>query len=74
MREGSVLKIGEFARVAQVSIATLRYYEKVDLLLPAEFDRETGYRLYSLDQLPRLHRLLVLKDLGFSLEQVARLP
>ena len=73
MREGSIYKIGDFARVAQVSVATLRYYEKVGLFLPVEVDQGTGYRFYSLDQLPRLHRLLVLKDLGFSLEQVARL-
>lgn len=68
-----MLKIGEFARIAQVSIATLRYYEKVGLLKPAELDPETGYRFYSLDQLPHLYRLLALKDLGFSLQQVARL-
>jgi len=73
MKERSVLKIGEFARVAHVSIATLRYYEKVGLLQPAELDPETGYRSYSLDQLPRVHRLLTLKDLGFSLEQIAGL-
>jgi effector-binding domain-containing protein len=36
-------------------------------------DRFTGYRYYSADQLPRLNRLLVLKDLGFSLEQIAQL-
>lgn len=69
----SVLKIGEFARVAQVSIATLRHYEKVGLLKPAVLDPDTSYRYYSLDQLPRVHRLLALKDLGFSLEQIAQL-
>jgi DNA-binding transcriptional MerR regulator len=68
-----MLKIGEFARVAQVSIATLRHYEKVGLLKPAVLDPDTGYRYYSLDQLPRVHRLLALKDLGFSLEQIAQL-
>jgi len=67
-----VLKIGEFARVAHVSIATLRHYEKVGLLKPAVLDPDTGYRYYSLDQLPRVHRLLALKELGFSLEQIAQ--
>jgi len=67
-----MLKIGEFARVAHVSIATLRHYEKVGLLKPAVLDPDTGYRYYSLDQLPRVHRLLALKDLGFSLEQIAQ--
>jgi DNA-binding transcriptional MerR regulator len=55
MRERTVLKIGEFARVGQVSIATLRHYEKAGLLKPAVLDPDTGYRYYSLDQLPRLN-------------------
>src|SRR5713226_2408433 len=73
MKERNVLKIGEFARVAQVSIATLRHYEKLGLLKPAVLDPDTGYRYYSLDQLPRVNRLLALRDLGFSLEQIAQL-
>ncbi len=73
MRERSVLKIGEFARVAQLSLATLRHYEKSGLLKPMVLDPDTGYRYYSLDQLPRLHRILALKDLGFSLEQIVRM-
>src|SRR5215469_2663679 len=68
-----MLKIGEFAQVVHVSIATLRHYEKVGLLKPAVLDPDTGYRYYSLDQLPRVHRLLALKDLGFSLEQIAQI-
>src|SRR5207237_9923297 len=36
-------------------------------------DDFTGYRFYSLDQLPRLNRILALKDLGFSLEQIGRM-
>ena len=68
-----MLKIGEFARVNQVSVATLRYYEKAGLLKPFMLDPETGYRYYSLDQLPRLNRILALKELGFSLEQIALL-
>src|SRR5215469_9860964 len=68
-----MLKIGEFARIGQVSIATLRHYEKSGLLKPAALDHDTGYRYYLLDQLPRLHRILALKDLGFSLEEIARL-
>ncbi len=71
-RELTVLKIGEFARVGQVSVATLRYYDQWDLLKPAELDTETGYRYYALDQLPRLNRILALKDLGFPLEQIAQ--
>lgn len=73
MREPMMLKIGDFARVAHVSIATLRHYEKLGLLKPYALDTETGYRSYCLDQLPRLHRILALKDLGFPLGQIRQL-
>ena len=73
MREHTVLKIGEFARVAQVSIVTLRHYDQCGLLKPAVLDPDTGYRYYSLDQLARLKRILALKELGFPLEQIAQL-
>lgn len=67
------LKIGSFARIAQVTVQTLRHYDELGLLKPSQVDVLSGYRYYSLDQLPRLHRILALKDLGFSLEQVAHL-
>lgn len=73
MKEDMRLKIGEFARIGQVSIAALRHYDQFGLLKPDALDPETGYRYYSLDQLPRLNRILALKDLGFPLEQIARL-
>ncbi len=73
MREHTMLKIGEFARVGQVSIATLRHYDQCGLLKPTTLDPDTGYRYYALEQLPCLHRILALKELGFSLEQIARL-
>jgi len=68
-----MLKIGDFSKLAQVSVKTLRYYGRLGLLKPAWIDRFTGYRYYALDQLPRLNRILALKGLGFSLEQVQRL-
>ncbi|MCK4315597.1 MAG: GyrI-like domain-containing protein [Anaerolineae bacterium] len=68
-----MLKIGDFSKLAQVSVKTLRYYGRLGLLKPAWIDRFTGYRYYALDQLPWLNRILALKDLGFSLEQVQRL-
>jgi phosphoribosylaminoimidazole-succinocarboxamide synthase len=67
-----MLKIGDFARLCQLPVGTLRYYDDLDLLRPAHVDALTGYRYYSVEQLPRLNRLLALKDLGFSLEQIAR--
>src|SRR5215475_12744705 len=66
-----MFKIGEFSKLVQVPVPTLRYYDQVGLLKPVEVDRFTGYRYYSASQLPRLHRILVLKGLGFSLEQIA---
>jgi len=73
MRERPLLKIGEFARVGRVSIATLRHYDQCGLLKPNALDPDTGYRYYLLDQLPRLNRILALKELGFPLEQIAHL-
>ena len=65
-----MIKIGDFARLSQVSVVTLRYYDEMDLLKPVKVDAFTGYRFYSADQLPLLNRILALKDLGFSLEQI----
>ncbi len=59
--------------ISQVSVKTLRYYDEMGLLKPVEVDRFTGYRYYSLEQLPNLYRILALKDLGFSLEEIGRL-
>jgi DNA-binding transcriptional MerR regulator len=66
-----MFKIGEFSKLVQVPVATLRYYDQLGLLKPVEVDRFTGYRYYTAGQLPRLHRILALKGLGFSLEQIA---
>lgn len=66
-----MLKIGDFSRLSQVPIDTLRYYDTVGLLKPAEVDPLTGYRYYAYHQLGRLNRILALKDFGLSLEQIA---
>lgn len=68
-----LLRIGDFSRVAQVSVPTLRHYDDVGLLRPAHVDRFTDYRYYALEQLPRLNRILAFKDLGFSLDEIVRL-
>lgn len=68
-----MLRIGDFSQLGQVSVRTLRLYDELGLLKPARIDRFTGYRYYSIDQLPRLNRILMLKDLGFSLDQIAGL-
>ena len=66
-----MIKIGEFSKLAQVPIATLRYYDQVGLLKPDKVDATSSYRYYSVSQLRRLNRILALKGLGFSLEQIA---
>lgn len=68
-----MLRIGEFARIGRVSVATLRHYDQYGLLKPSALDPDTGYRYYTLDQLPRLNRILALKDLGFPLDEIAQL-
>lgn len=68
-----MFRIGEFSRIAQVPGSVLRYYDQIGLLKPAHTDTWTGYRYYSASQLPRLHRILALKELGLALDQIARL-
>ena len=65
--------IGEFSRLCQVPIKTLRYYDGLGLLRPKSVNRSTGYRYYEPAQLERLNRILVLKDLGFALHEIGEL-
>ena len=65
--------IGDFARMGRVSVRMLRHYDRIGLLPPARVDVYTGYRYYTADQLRRLNRVVALKDLGFTLAEVARI-
>jgi DNA-binding transcriptional MerR regulator len=65
-----MIKIGALSKLVQISVPTLRYYDQVGLLKPIEVDNLTGYRYYSVSQLPRIHRILALKGLGLTLEQI----
>lgn len=62
--------IGDFAHLGRVSVRMLRHYDAVGLLPPAHVDPATGYRHYTAAQLHRLNRLVALKDLGLTLDQV----
>ncbi|WP_406138991.1 MerR family transcriptional regulator [Streptomyces anulatus] len=62
--------IGDFARYGRVSPRMLRHYDAIGLLTPDRTDPATGYRLYGAAQLARLNRIIALKDLGFTLQQV----
>jgi DNA-binding transcriptional MerR regulator len=62
--------IGDFARYGRVSARMLRHYDAIGLLPPDRTDPATGYRFYGAAQLARLNRIIALKDLGFTLQQV----
>ncbi|MEO5875277.1 MAG: MerR family transcriptional regulator [Streptosporangiaceae bacterium] len=62
--------IGDFARHGRVSVRMLRHYDAIGLLRPARVDPGSGYRHYEGAQLARLNRIVALKDLGFTLQQV----
>jgi DNA-binding transcriptional MerR regulator len=65
-----MFSIGEFARHGRISVRMLRHYDSIDLLRPAYVEPVSGYRFYEAAQLSDLNRIVALKDLGFTLEQV----
>ena len=65
-----MFSIGEFARHGRVSVRMLRHYDAIGLIRPACVDPDTGYRFYQASQLDELNRVIALKDLGFTLQQV----
>jgi DNA-binding transcriptional MerR regulator len=67
-----MLKIGEFSRLSQVTVKTLHHYDDIGLLKPSQIDKFTSYRYYALDQLPRIHSIMALKELGLSLEEITQ--
>lgn len=60
---------GEFAKKANVTLRTIRYYDRRGLLKPSKV-ADNGYRLYSEEDFVKLQRILSLKYLGFSLEEI----
>jgi DNA-binding transcriptional MerR regulator len=67
------LTIGEFSRITHLSIKTLRRYHEAALLQPAYVDRHTGYRYYSLDQVPTAQVIHRFRQLGMPVREVAEL-
>lgn len=65
-------KIGEFSKLAKTTIKTLRYYEKEELLLPC-FADENGYRYYKTSQLLDLAKIISLRQIGFSIEEIKQI-
>jgi DNA-binding transcriptional MerR regulator len=66
-----MFRIGEFSKLTQVSIRMLRYYDEAGLLKPQEIDKWTGYRMYSIEQIPILNRIVYLRDSGFNVSEIA---
>lgn len=70
MKEKTMLKIGVFSKMMQLTVKTLRHYEQKGLLLPSEVDKWTGYRYYSIEQMQRLNTIRHLQRLGFTLDEI----
>jgi DNA-binding transcriptional MerR regulator len=68
-----MFRIGEFSQLARVSRRLLQFYDQQGLLTPAWTDPASGYRYYSARQLARLNRILALKELVFSLDDIAQM-
>ncbi|HEY9291942.1 MAG TPA: MerR family transcriptional regulator [Microlunatus sp.] len=66
----NLLSIGDFSRMTFLSVKTLRHYHDLDLLVPAEVDRSSGYRRYSTDQLPQAQVILRLRSFGMPLDEI----
>jgi len=65
-----VFGIGTVARLAGISVRTLRYYDEIGLLRPVWTDPNSGYRWYEPEQLRRLHRIVALRDMGVRLVEI----
>lgn len=71
MKKDAVLyKIGLFSKMNRVTVKTLRHYDDIGLLKPAYVDESSGYRYYTSSQLPSLHQILALRQMGFTLEEI----
>ena len=69
----NLYKIGMFANMNRVTIKTLRYYDDQKLLVPVYVDEENGYRYYEAGQMAQLHRIIALKNMGFSIEDIRKI-
>ena len=71
--EFQLLKIGELAALAGISVKALRVYEKKNIIKPVRVDEESGYRYYSAGQLEQVESLIELQDMGFSLVEIEQI-
>jgi DNA-binding transcriptional MerR regulator len=66
-------QIGQFAQQCNVLVSALRYYAEISLLKPNYVDRFTGYRYYMREQIQTVNRILDLKELGLSLNEIRQM-
>ena len=66
-------RIGELSEICNVSVKTIRFYEKESLLKPVYVDKFTGYRYYDKTSCTRLLEILMFKELGFSLKEIKKI-
>ena len=71
--EFQLLKIGELAALAGISVKALRVYEKKNVIKPIRVDEASGYRYYSAGQLEQVEALMELQDMGFSLAEIEQI-
>src|SRR5713101_3888525 len=69
----AAVTIGEFSRITHLSIKTLRRYHEAAILEPAHVDRQTGYRYYSVDQVPTAQVIHRFRELGMPVREVGEL-
>lgn len=69
MKDG-LYKIGDISDIFNLTVQTLRFYEKMDLFVPAVKEESTGYRYYSWEQFERLRQILFLRDFGLPLKDI----
>ena len=65
-------KIGEFSKIVNIPVRTLRYYDEFGILVPEESDKYTGYRYYSDHNIEECNTIMLLKSLDFSLEEIKK--
>lgn len=68
-----MIKIGDLAKICNVSAQTLRYYDAEGVLRPDITDSSSGYRFYSVDAVEKYKNILFYKDLGFSLNEIKKI-
>lgn len=67
------MKIGDFAKLTNLPVKTVRYYSEIGLLTPRAVDKWTKYREYDFDQLVEMSRILALKEAGLTLAEIKKL-